>query len=590
MSIPDANFSKYTVARGDTHSDESRIAPKLFRGIENGSIHDSDDSGSPLSDTPDTLDLEEDVSFMLDSQLKPISEDEQQEILIKEDIIRTALDVPLKRRRRHMPDCFGRSGRLKKKFQCYNDDIRKEREARKEASRQLQLSMEATVVETPRPDGANDYSEQRDQRRQITLQVVLSNTDSQELAQKRQRIVEPHRPNSKRNPFKDTGGISCQPCREKEQHCVRFVDNLVGMSCISCFHAKETCSLSTGRKLRVSKPDTPSKPTVHSESQPPPKRQSHTKDESNSRAGSQTSSDKQPCESAVIPETASRGASKARRAPQTPKSNASSRTTLATKAALHLSDAQRERRVAAKIVHETLQRQLAHPRTHCDTCLNNPCSCHSSPISREDILCNGERCSKSWFSNDYLEKYLGITLNDALDFRRRYGFWCCPECSYKKEIQDSRGPNHLDSTCTLPKYGSEFLEAEDVSRSLKEFWGLTSQYIRMANKNAAPPSTRMQTLLQIPCIRDEASDERYSPLVSVLRQILKVDPGILVKDKVLNSQLQDLESATWMRAVLVYLFFQFVFRTPFPFDDVAIWRKGLLHSKSMANKVQANAK
>jgi hypothetical protein len=70
-----------------------------------------------------------------------------------------------------------------------------------------------------------------------------------------------------------------------------------------------------------------------------------------------------------------------------------------------------------------------------------------------------------------------------------------------------------------------------------------------------------------------------------LRRILKVDVGALVKDAVINLQLQDLESSMWMKAILVSLFFEFVFHSPSPFDDAAIWEAGLAHSRCMASRI-----
>lgn len=618
MNLSDAKDSQNTMPRAGAHSDQKQITPVLLRGLVHGHINDSDDSDSPLSDTPDTLDLEENFSFKLNSQPTRTTKDELQKELLREDIITTALDCPPKLRRQRMSDCFDKNGRLYKMYMTYNEDIRKAREARKQAISQQQQSDVKSRPKKPNSNVADKHSELQDeQRAKTTLQPLLSNRRSQEHVQKRQRMEEPESvgPSNKRKPFKDTGGICCQPCREKEQLCERFLDTVIGMTCLSCYHAGETCSLSTGRKLRDPKAGIHSKAKVHSEPQLHSKTQSHSKIEIHLRTDSHSSSHGQSRKTTAY-EPASRGASKTRRLPQISKPNSSSRAVNDTRAALHSSDepentkvgtnttalpsgpsntikvavaAQQRERVAAQNIRETLQRQLMRGTTICDICLNSPCSCHPSQISREDILCNGESCSRSWFSNDYLEKYLGIQLSDAQDFRRKYGFWSCPECSYKKAAQDSHGPNVFASTYPLPKYSSTYLEAEDVSRSLNEFWGLTGQYIHMANKNAAPPSMRMQPLLQIPCIREEASNEQYSPLIYVLRRILKVDPGILVKDMVLNSQLQNLECSAWMRAVLVFLFFEFVFKTPSPFDDVAIWRKGLVHSRCLANEVETNA-
>ena len=603
--MSNTRFSKYTMTGRGAQSKRSQTGPNQAlhsQGIKSGKINDSDDSDSSLGDTPDTLHFPE-FSSVITSRPSSESDEAKQEALLRTDIITAALELRPKFRHDHMPDCFDKNGRLYKMYWHHYEDIRNVREARNGAATSHQPLNVKDIVDSPKPDRIAEEPEERNENyKKKTLKLVLVRRDNDEHTHKKSKVEKPKlvAPNSKRKPFKDTGGISCQPCREKEIDCQRVADNYVGPTCLPCFDAGETCSLSTGRQSRKTKSNPPPEPRIRSQPQPAPKRQLPAKAELQSKPDLYSRNAERPgiikqCDTAL-----SQRASKSRGQPQGPHSKPSSHAIDDMPAKLQLSEQskeivpikkparpshstgcthQREEFVATQSVYEKLQRQISHAPTDCDACLEIPCSCPRRPIAGQDILCDGEMCAKRWFGDEYLEKYLGIALSDAQYCRRKNGFWLCPECSYKKSIQDSRGPDVFASAYTLPKYGSELFESEDVSRPLKEFWGLTSQYIRLANKMTAPRSTGMQPLLQVPCIRAEASDDGNNCLINVLRRILKVGPGILVKDKVLNSQMQGLDCSVWMRAVLVYSFFEFVFDSPCMFDDDSIWRRGLTHSR-----------
>jgi hypothetical protein len=456
-----------------------------------------------------------------------------------------------------MREYFDKQGRLYKIYESLNKEIRQAREKRKPVKQQCSVQAQSIP------------------------KTLVSDNPNQQLKDKRQRVENDQTPlpRSRRQPLFDTAGISCQQCRHKERKCERFTDNnLIGSTCSWCIHEGMVCSLSAGRKLRGAKANTPAIANIQCISQEqPPKSIAHQSSSHDVYQVQQMpgASKPNPPSQSIFDSIVTSHLSEKHALPEATHGPAAAPSQSQSTITVRTNAYERDRQVAVSAVHDTLQRQITRFTNACDTCRESPCSCDPTKRPADDIMCNGELCFKKWFSNDFLEKYMGIQLSDAEDFRRDYGFWCCPMCSYKKVKQDARGPNVFASTYILPKCGSETLDDEEVRQSLNEVWGLIGQYIRMAKKS---PSMRMQPLLQIPCVRDEILDERYNPLIYVLRRILKVDQGRFVKNAVVDSQLQDLDPSIWMRAVLVFLFYEFIFQSGSPYDDVSIWRKGLVHS------------
>lgn len=525
---------------------------KWTKSSEDGIIDDSDDS--PLSETES---LNEGPSNTLDTNPIQLPESHE-EALLEEEIIRTAVEFTKKHRHRRMPGHFEKHGRLLPQWRCLKGRILEARKAYKSMNKQESNNKEPHLNTVT----FNTHNHQME-------------TDSQTRTDNRSIRVY-----NRRQPPVDTAGISCDQCRIKQQKCEHIVDsNLVKLNCLSCAKDGETCSLSTGRKLRAAKIDSSadcSARTVIKGSQMHSRDSKQTPETSTrirrpSRA-SKPEDTKIPATTQSCLSLDESRLSKANTSKVDPASHLPCTSIVCT------DGPERDHQVITSNPSEG-QRQPSRPSNTCDICHNVICSCN--PDEPEDILCNGETCSKKRFTNSYLEKHIGIQLSDAYDTWRHYGFWRCPECSHKKALLDSRRPNASTATFIPPKFGQGSLDDEVVRSYLNQFSGLVLNHISMASKSALPPEMRMQSLLQIPCITEELLDESYGvnhPLVDILRQILGVPSGILLKDMVLRYQLHNLNPTIWTRVVLVFMFYQFVFETKPLFDEVDIWRKALIHS------------
>jgi hypothetical protein len=572
---------------------QSQITRQLSGGFGNSNlINHSEDP--PFTELSEDLYVKQVASDRFNLRPTKPLRNEQPKGPLKERIIRTALEVPPKERRQQMRDYFDKQGRLYKAYENYNIEIRKAREKRKPTNQQQSLEKQRVPIIPKSPDQQLGDGIKRVVDNPTTLPIVPIG---------RRRI----HTEAERATWK-------QPPNKKGKSEI-FPSNVsAGTNGAFFVYRGEVPSLQTGRKLHKANINTPS--TINTENKGPNQSHMSSAGESHSQYAlriqpvsrvfkpnsSCTAIDMhaaaQPSERFSVPEAALDPVYQPSQLPSpttdctkahevanpllsddhaTLSSQPQSAVTICTEAQ------ERDRQGAVSPTHKTLQRQIARVIHDCDICDESPCSCDKSQQSAEDIMCNGELCFKKWFSNDFLENHMSIQLGDALDYRRDYGVWLCPICAFKKAKLDSRGPNVLPAPSALPQFGSNLLADDEIRNYLGEFWGLTSSYIRLAKKASMPPNMRMQPLLQLPCVREEVSDERYSPLIYVLGRILKVDPGRSVKDVVIDLQLQDLEPSLWTRAVLVFLFFEFIFKTASPFDEVAIWRQGLIHSRCMTN-------
>jgi len=214
---------------------------------------------------------------------------------------------------------------------------------------------------------------------------------------------------------------------------------------------------------------------------------------------------------------------------------------------------------AVSSVHRKLQEQISKP----DRDLGN---------GQLELVCNGTPCSREWFTPEYLEKYCGIQPQDIEESKQRNGFWYCPECAGRKQIRHA-----IESTSDIPtRFGRYALTDKEIGDDLHEFSGWILQYIDTAQTHTS--ALQLQTpFLQIPCIRDET--EPANQLIHVLRRMLNMLPGVLVKDQVTNLRLQDLDTATWTSSILSFILGEFIFKFPSAFDDLSSMRKCLAYCK-----------
>jgi hypothetical protein len=118
--------------------------------------------------------------------------------------------------------------------------------------------------------------------------------------------------------------------------------------------------------------------------------------------------------------------------------------------------------------------------------------------------------------------------------------------------------------------------------------GVILQYIAMARNKPSPIYTK-GSILNIPFIREEVLDpdiSAHNPLVHELRVMLEVPPGVRIKDKVENlNELLNLQTENWIRIVLGFMFFTFIFRSDPLFEDSSIWHQSLTLSKLSGQSV-----
>jgi hypothetical protein len=61
--------------------------------------------------------------------------------------------------------------------------------------------------------------------------------------------------------------------------------------------------------------------------------------------------------------------------------------------------------------------------------------------------------------------------------------------------------------------------------------------------------------------------------------MLSVRPGVLVRDKAIALELENVATSKWMKGILAFMFGEFIFRSPSPFEDFSLPRKILANSK-----------
>ncbi|TAQ85860.1 hypothetical protein B7494_g5805 [Chlorociboria aeruginascens] len=210
-----------------------------------------------------------------------------------------------------------------------------------------------------------------------------------------------------------------------------------------------------------------------------------------------------------------------------------------------------------------------------------------SPISHppEEVLCSDTSCPKSWYNSQYLEKYCGIELKNVQESIERLGEWFCPTCIYKAErIRESQRVDVPPVRHVRSKFGRIHLNHQEIRDHLGQLKVLLESYVLAASRK--PLFVVPQPLLTLPLLQGELLDpEGCDPspstwITQLVRRILDVPPGILVKDKVKRMKLEDFSYLDLVRSVLVALLFEMAFESGSPFKDSAIWFAGLRYSFS----------
>jgi hypothetical protein len=256
----------------------------------------------------------------------------------------------------------------------------------------------------------------------------------------------------------------------------------------------------------------------------------------------------------------------------------------------------REQAIAARVLHERIQQQQSRNSESCTKCRKNSCSCNPTRQPIEKILCSDNDCFRKWWGVDELQKYCGIKLGDAQDTKRNFNCWFCPECSNKVRVllnavpkkpplSPSRDPQTIvpEATEHLGPEDCAWPEDAEIREPLQALTGILQQYTGTTTmaRNHLSQINPHSSILDIPCIRGEnlQSNGTAHNVIYILRQLLVVPEGVLIRNKVTETKLQHISCSVCIRAILSYLITNFIFRAGSPFEDTMIWSKVLTDCK-----------
>ena len=256
----------------------------------------------------------------------------------------------------------------------------------------------------------------------------------------------------------------------------------------------------------------------------------------------------------------------------------------------------REQAIAARVLHERIQHQKSRNSESCNNCRKNSCSCNPTRQPIEKILCGDNDCFRKWWGVDELQKYCGIKLSDAQETKRNFSCWFCPECSNKARVllnavpkkaplSPSREPHTIVPEATEHPGPEDCAWPEDaeIREPLQALTGILQQYTGTTTmaRNHLSQINPHSSILDIPCIRSEnlQSNGTAQNVIYILRQLLVVPEGVLIRNKVTETKLQHISCSVCIRAILSYVITNFIFRAGSPFEDTTLWSKILTDCK-----------
>jgi hypothetical protein len=259
----------------------------------------------------------------------------------------------------------------------------------------------------------------------------------------------------------------------------------------------------------------------------------------------------------------------------------------------------RERETATRVLYGRIQQQMSRKSRSCPVCRQKGCSCNATEQHLEEILCSDIGCYKKWWGVEDLWNYCGIKLSDAQNSKRDFNCWFCPQCSNKARVllQYELTNSASSSICRTPTAliqeglvhsgcpdNALWPEDGELREPLQHLTGMMQQYTGNTTmaRNKLSPINSQTRIIDIPCIRDETLDQSAgiaNHATLIIRKLLDVSDGILIKDKIRQAKLQDTTCPIWIRGVLSFLVSEFVFHSGSPFEDAMLWKKTLADGK-----------
>jgi len=256
------------------------------------------------------------------------------------------------------------------------------------------------------------------------------------------------------------------------------------------------------------------------------------------------------------------------------------------------------------VVHNKIQQPRPQQSNKCRKCGNkNSCSCKFGQ-QPEGILCSDSDCFKGWWGIEDLQKNCGIKLRDAQEISRKFNCWRCPPCTSKYRAanttpKESGHPHIRKAVAIIPEEPTDPIsdngswpEDADIREPLQALTGILQQYTGTSTmaRNQLSQINPQTPVLDIPCVRDESLQAAgvAQNAILILRQLLDVPDGVLIRQKVTEAKLQDTTCSVWIRGVLSFLINEFVFHSGSPFEDATLWRTLLAKSKPPLTKFKSD--
>lgn len=126
-------------------------------------------------------------------------------------------------------------------------------------------------------------------------------------------------------------------------------------------------------------------------------------------------------------------------------------------------------------------------------------------------------------------------------------------------------------------------EDAEIREPLQALTGILQQYTGTTTmaRNHLSQINPHTSILDIPCIRGETlqSTGTAHNVIHILRHLLDVPEGVLIRNKVTETKLQHISCSVCIRGILSYLITNFIFNAGSPFEDTTFWSKVLTDCK-----------